>query len=75
MILYKEEEKLAKSMKTNDPINMMHYPPQLNPIINKLHQLSLMHSPTTMMVFLVDTLKSFIQLNSDSDPNQNLPSL
>lgn len=39
---------------------MIQYPSSLNPIISKLHQLSLTHSPSTMMIFLVEILKSLI---------------
>ncbi|XP_065212665.1 VPS9 domain-containing protein 1-like [Planococcus citri] len=74
VILRKEEEKLLQAMQGNSALTM-HYPTQLNPIIGKLHQLSMMHSPTTMLILLVDTLKSFISINSYMDPNQNLPSL
>lgn len=74
IILRKQEEKLIKAMHKNNTA-VIQYPTQLNPIISKLHQLSMMHSPTTMMILLVDTLKSFISINSHIDSNQHLPSL
>lgn len=58
-VLSEQEEQLQNCMVKNMERSSQ-YPSNLNPIISRLHQLSFMHSPTAMMCFLVEVLRTFV---------------
>lgn len=64
IVLKDQEEELTKCASEYTQ-TVASYLPSLNGVISKLHQLSLMHSPTAMMAFLVEVLRSFIDISND----------